>query len=433
MTTHGVEGSRRVCSTFSLRPPLPGGKNDYDDSFAGRTFRRDNSSDANEVGKGATATATATITAAEETEPTFLFRMYVACHVLRLATETRFTALVLLHRYMQAKQKAAAVAANANANADNEEDGEEDMPWAGAVCLFLACKAEDEPRRLRDIINMAQMVLSSSSSNTTVTTVTNDHGVEIANDSSSIVMDMTRPPLLDGAYWDSKKKAIETEQMVLRWLGFDCSVSHPHRAVFWILEKLLTVQGSQLPGSLELVDKKGLLETMPAMPTKRKHDDISSTEKYKGDSDCNENNNAITNESTANSCIKHDNGIRDQLQSLAFQRLNDALFYPQALRWGVAEMACAAIDLAVHSSTNATPATVATYATVEQTPPDKHQKLNTNTSTSNTTTSFSSVKSIFKHEWWKRYKISNDDFDDCRNNLKEATSYLRTMATTTDS
>ena len=430
MTTHRVDGSRRVCSTFALRPPLPGDKTDYGDSFAGRTFRRDNSCDANEVEKGATSATTAKVT--EETESVLFFRMYVACHVLRLATETRFTALVLLHRYMQAKQKAAFAA---NANADTKED-EEDMPWVGAVCLFLACKAEDEPRRLRDIINMAQMVLSSSLSNTTTaTTVTNDHRVEVANDSSSIVMDMTRTPPLDGAYWDSKKKAIETEQMVLRWLGFDCSVSHPHRAVFWILDKLLTVQGSKPPRSSEPLEKKNLLETMPAMPTKRKHDDISSTATYKGDSDCNENNNATTKESTTNSCMKHDNGIRDQLQSMAFQRLNDALFYPRALQWGVVEMACAAIDLAVHSSTNATPVMGATYATAGHIPPEKHQNLdsNTNTSTSNTTTRFSIVKLIFKHEWWKGYKVSNDDFDDCRNNLKEATSYLKTMATTTDS
>ena len=172
------------------------------------------------------------------------------------------------------------------------------------------------------------------------------------------------------------------------------------------------------------MDKKSLLETIPVMPRKRKHDD-TSTATYKGNGDCDKNNNAITIEST-NNCIKRDNCIRDQLQSLAFQRLNDALFYPRALRWGVLEMACAAIDLAVHSSTNGSPATVATDATAGQ-PPDKSQNLDTNASSNN---SFSSVKSMFGHKWWKRYEVSNDDFDGCRNNLKEATSYLRTMATT---
>ena len=35
-----------------------------------------------------------------------------------------------------------------------------------------------------------------------------------------------------------------------------------------------------------------------------------------------------------------------------------------------------------------------------------------------------------RKEWWKRYEVSNEDFNDCKNNLKEATSYLKTVATT---
>lgn len=443
MTMDGLEGSR-FYSDFSLRPPLPRRKSDFETIHAS----------SNEIEKKTSLTENpktqAQSTVRSISSPTslsppasVLFRMYVACHVLRLGTETRFTALVLLHRYAQAKQ-----------TSTTTED-REDWPWVGGVCLFLACKAEDEPRRLRDIINMAQMVLSPPDTTTTPRDDRGDEQVEtminntVDNDRdhfSTIVMDMTRTPPLDGAYWDSKKKAIETEQMVLRWLGFDCSVSYPHRAVFWILEKMMNARGprdhqrhhrhhhrhrdwqQRSPRSSESVDGKNDLR----MPRKRKHGD--SAEMYNGNRDDDETNNAAS-ESTNNCTNIHDNNIQEELLSLAYRRLNDALFYPQALRCGVIELACAAIDLVVvqgfeqnsdHSHSAAESSAAAADATTGQSLDENHN-VDTNTATTN---SFSSLRSTFKHEWWIECGISSKDFDDCRNNLKEATSYLRTIAAT---
>jgi hypothetical protein len=134
--------------------------------------------------------------------------MYIACHILRLGTEARFSALVFLHRYTRAVTKEGVV-------------GHLDWRWVAAACLFLACKAEEEPRRLRDVINLAHMLLST----------------EEGDDGKETIYLHEEPPHLNEEYWEAKKKIVETEQVVLRWLAFDVSVSHPHRAVFLLLEK----------------------------------------------------------------------------------------------------------------------------------------------------------------------------------------------------
>jgi hypothetical protein len=207
---------------------------------------------------------------------TFLGRMFVACHILQLQTETRFTAIVLLHRYARAK-------AQANGSVESTSDGKglEDLPWVGAACIFLACKVEEETRRLRDVINMVHMVLSSlprSSSSSKVGDVEAEANGGV-NNPKDVILISASPPDLNQEYWKSKKRVVETEQAVLRWLGFDVSVSHPHRAVFLILEAKA--------------------------------------------------------------------GNRDKVLAIAFRRLNDALFWPDALEHTVIELACASIDLAL--------------------------------------------------------------------------------------
>ncbi len=276
---------------FSLRPPLPKAKADC------------------HIGKEDTKTEQSLFNPTNHPfSVSFLFRMFIACHILQLGADTRFIALVLLHRYVQAKQ---------DANQNNADLQSEDWPWIGAICLFLACKTEDEPRRLRDIINMTQMVLSE----------------QPLLDSSVILLDMTDTPPLDDAYWESKQKAVETEQMVLRWLGFDSFVSHPHRAIYWILEEMVSFQSS----------------------------------------------------------------IRDTIFANSSQRVNDALFYPRALQWGAIETACASIDLAV-------------------------AKLLENSSNE-----ADALKPIFKTDWWTRYDVSKEDFNQCRKSLLEATCYLKSL------
>ena len=216
-----------------------------------------------------------------------LYRMFVACHILRFGTEARFTALVLLHRYTIATK-------------NEPKDRLCESKWVAAACLFLACKTEEEPRRLRDVINLAWMILAPPSSSSTPNnrdkkeyslsgkgqvdksgdgiegSASNDDGnqhleiLEISND----------PPELNEEYWQSKKKIVQTEQIVLRWLAFDVSVSHPHRAI-------------------------GIL-------------------------------------------VKHETSdTREKLQAVGYRRLNDALFHAPAMMHGVLPLACAALVLAI--------------------------------------------------------------------------------------
>jgi Cyclin, N-terminal domain len=207
----------------------------------------------------------------------WIFRMFVACNVLQVSPETRFTAIVLLYRYAHA----------VNEQRDDDDNTQSasldhaDWPWVGGACLFLACKTEEENRRLRDVINMIGMVLSDCNQ-------PNEEGVQAkAGSAAKINLHVSaQPPLLNEEYWDAKKRVIETEQAVLRWLGFDCYVSHPHRAVLLLLRD----HSINLDGN--------------------------------------------------------DDTLGNDIATKAFQRLNDALFSMKALQYGLLELACASIELA---------------------------------------------------------------------------------------
>ena len=137
--------------------------------------------------------------------------MYVACNVLRLSNEARFTSLVLLHRYFGSINETLSV----------------DWKWIAAACLFLGTKTEEESRRLRDIINVAHMLEFDTAS-------------QDKTDSSSLetISVKNKPMALDEEYWTAKEKLVATEQKVLRMLQFDCLVSHPHRAVAVLLSDI---------------------------------------------------------------------------------------------------------------------------------------------------------------------------------------------------
>jgi hypothetical protein len=257
-----------------------------------------------------------------------LYRMYIACHILRLGTEARFSALVFLHRY------ATAVAAHKGNDAllRSTTSSHEDWKWVAAACLFLACKAEEEPRRLRDVINLAHMLLSTSTDdknngkkNTTVVTLKED------------------PPHLNEAYWAAKKKIVETEQVVLRWLAFDVSVSHPHRAVHLLLLETTTEKESSLSARNQL------------------------------------------------------------LLPIAFRRLNDALFHAPALKLGVLELACAAIELAKEEEKEL-----------------RHQSAEDS--------SGSSINLRNDKGCWKKYNISEQGLFKAKTHLIEATAFLKECA-----
>eukprot|EP00751_Fragilariopsis_kerguelensis_P027102 CAMPEP_0170868624 /NCGR_PEP_ID=MMETSP0734-20130129/23716_1 /TAXON_ID=186038 /ORGANISM="Fragilariopsis kerguelensis, Strain L26-C5" /LENGTH=421 /DNA_ID=CAMNT_0011246523 /DNA_START=18 /DNA_END=1283 /DNA_ORIENTATION=- len=405
-TTNQGEGSM-LYSAFSLRPPLPN-INDYDMTSTTSTTTTTTHQ------QHSMLTTTQKISESDNIDnrsqqkrhsrmlqqyfgaikSSFIFRMYFACHILRVTTETRFTAVVLLHRFIQAKNKARFQPDyddGEEENNNNNEDGG-DLSWIGAVCLFLACKTEEEPRRLRDVINMARMVLSENS------------------DDDMLTLNLSQPPSLnEEAYWDSKKKAIETEQMVLRWLGFDCSVSHPHRAVYWILENeievwRLSIQTKETKQTTSnickpkiLLNENNLRVPIPIPKKKRKYDNATHVD-------------------------KHGETIQDKFLSSAFQRLNDTLFYPTALKWDVVELACAALDLAADELEEDDEDDDAIY---DDTLVIRNKKTDDNNN------GRIGSKSIFKKGWWKRYEVSNEAFNGCKNSLMEATSYLKTVTTST--
>ena len=136
-----------------------------------------------------------------------LCRMFCAAKVLKLSNEARFSSIVLLHRYF---------------DACHHLPENVDWKWIAASCLFLGTKTEEEPRRLRDIINVAHMLEFGTQSK--------DHDSLL-----EIIHVKDKPMLLDEDYWSAKEQLIATEQKVLRMLQFDVCVSHPHRAVAVVL------------------------------------------------------------------------------------------------------------------------------------------------------------------------------------------------------
>ena len=145
-----------------------------------------------------------------------LCKLWIGCHVLELGEETSFTALVLMHRYyyfyceQQQRQQR-----DKDGNVIPVKEASHDWKWIGAACLVLGMKAEEELRRLRDVINVAHML---------------DFGMD--KTSTGLTFDVSSdPPELNEGYWKAKELIVATEQQVLRVLQFDVLVGHPHRLV----------------------------------------------------------------------------------------------------------------------------------------------------------------------------------------------------------
>jgi hypothetical protein len=145
-----------------------------------------------------------------------LQKLWIASHILGLNHETRFTSLVLLHRYYA------------------YSTGDEGLPykWIGAACLVLGCKMEETSRRLRDFINVAVML---------------DFSLEPTADSTVTIQ--SQPPDLNSDYWKAKEDLVAAEQAVLRVLAFEVTISHPHRFVKLLLEPNSLKQSDLLPGA----------------------------------------------------------------------------------------------------------------------------------------------------------------------------------------
>lgn len=178
-----------------------------------------------------------------------LCQMYAASRSMELGAESRFTGLVLFHRYarrflrmVQEHREGDGASTQSQINKVKNHLGS-----AAAACLFLGCKMEEEPQRIRDVINLSHVLNFSSSRDAT------DHGDDSTNDQGSplhpdsvgakqttaiTILESSQPPPLDESYWTAKEQMVSTEQHVLRMIQFDTTVCHPHRCVLIIMETL---------------------------------------------------------------------------------------------------------------------------------------------------------------------------------------------------
>ena len=290
-------------------------------------------------------------------EPILLYKMYLGCHILRLGSEARYSALVFLHRYHIAT----------NTRTQNEHKNNKDLKWVAAACLFLACKTEEQPRRLRDVINLAQMLFSSSESledddggsgnSSNVNRSGSKKGKllddnEMAVATKIIKLQPKLLPDLNQEYWDCKKQIVKTEQDLLRWLSYDTSVSHPHRLV-----TILLLEG----------------------------------------------------ETSSNNQSK-------LIIPFAFRRLNDGLFFQPALRHPILELAVAAIELAISE--------------IEESGSESEDSKTQGDDTTDNTPSSSCMGTIktLLDKYYKRYKLSKEDAHQAKQDLEEATKRLKRIA-----
>jgi Cyclin, N-terminal domain len=166
---------------------------------------------------------------------TSLTKMLVACNILQVSMETQYTACCLWHRLNLILAASPTECYQYGTRATNRATRPpENFLWA--ACIFVACKVEEDHRRLRDIVNCANMLGDELTSNS------NKLDFELtASPCSTILMlpFQPTPPRLEQAYWNSKEQMVTTEQYVLRWLSFDVVVSHPHRAVVILMTDLM--------------------------------------------------------------------------------------------------------------------------------------------------------------------------------------------------
>jgi hypothetical protein len=310
--------------------------------------------------------------------------------------ETTFTAACLLHRFAIAHSslknhptqlhhhdKNDDTAKNHHNDKPHEKnnDDDDDWRWIIASCIFLACKVEEEPRRLRDLINMAHMITFHNNNNddalrdnvtpsnlnkkhqqvnhqaslsneqrqnnaTTSTTTTTGGGGASSSSVAALLYWESEPPDLDSRYWQAKETLVKAEQNVLRWLAFDVTVSHPHRAVVVLLsqqqqqqqqkdfpENTVSSATSQRNGSNkpEVVNIQQQQRPVSSLPTDAATGTLMMQVNDKGHD---------TQEQKEQQQHHHD------LAHLAWTILNNTVFYVEALRHDVIALATAALEMA---------------------------------------------------------------------------------------
>lgn len=155
---------------------------------------------------------------------------------------------------------------------------------------------------MRDIINVSHMFLKEQYQSTSLrncqkqaSASTRDSAIKAGGSNgmppgNGLALRVSQyPPPLDDQYWESKPIIVRAEQKVLRWLGFDVSVSKPHRAVQLLLR--------------EPKIEEALLQRRRV--------------------------------------------TYGQIVPIAWRRLNDSLYFANALRHSVMALAAASVDLAM--------------------------------------------------------------------------------------
>jgi len=86
-------------------------------------------------------------------------RMFVAADALNLKSETRYSSVVLFHRYachyFSLESKRTKSSHDEMLSLTETKVYRAHMGVVAASCLFLGCKTEEEPRRIRDVINLS--------------------------------------------------------------------------------------------------------------------------------------------------------------------------------------------------------------------------------------------------------------------------------------
>lgn len=181
-----------------------------------------------------------------------LCRMYVASEAMDLGIESRFTGLVLFHRYVRHLYRSVQRQRHQQ-NKHLKQTSREAMKQislhlgtVAAACLLLGCKMEEEPRRIRDVINLSHILkfsMGDSDENAVVSSTSASMDNLDAQNKNTLsepvtIIELPQPPPLDDSYWSVKEQIVSAEQHVLRMIQFDTTVCHPHRCVLIIMEIL---------------------------------------------------------------------------------------------------------------------------------------------------------------------------------------------------
>ncbi|KAL3796958.1 hypothetical protein HJC23_000711 [Cyclotella cryptica] len=175
----------------------------------------------------------------ERTTRHLLSRMFISSQLMELGSEARFTGLVLFHRYVrhfyglvEEQRKKRKIDKTELEFTDELKQIRQHLGQVAAACSFLGCKMSEEPRRIRDVINLSS-VLGFSDWDESMDINRVYHWSEAIE-----VHESVSPPPLDEKYWTTKEEIVSTEQLVLRMLQFDALVCHPHRCVLIVMETL---------------------------------------------------------------------------------------------------------------------------------------------------------------------------------------------------